>query len=147
MRDFQKLDGHSKTVAEALFRRFPQWEQNASEHNGVLAVILQSPAGDRQLELNTGDDELTIFMDPFPWHQHFDSSEIEEAFDTLGALFREEILVTVYWECRWLGWIVGRGRKWVSSTTMLPSEKPDVRPGLLTQVRSFCGTHDQDIQA
>ncbi len=147
MRDFHKLDGNAKTVATALFARFPQWEQHVSERNGVLAVILQSPTTDRQLELNTADDEVTIFFDPFPWHQHFDSSEIEEALDTLEALFKEETLIAVYWERSWLGWVLLRGRKWVRSTTMLPGEKPDLRRGLLMQIRSFCGTYDQDIQA
>jgi hypothetical protein len=147
MRDFQRLDDHAKAVAEALFKRFPHWEQYASEHNGVLAVILQSPTGDRRLELNTGDDELTVFMDPFPWHEHFYSSDVEEALDTLNALFREELLIVVEWEPRSPGLVLGDSRKWVSSTTTSPGEKREVRSGLLTQVRSFCGTYDQDIQA
>lgn len=147
MHDFQKLDSHAKTVAEALFKRFPQWEQYASEQTGVLAIILQSPVGDRQLELNTHDDELTIFMDPFPWHQHFYSSDIEEALHTMNALFTEELLIAVEWEPRSSGLVLGNSRKWVSSTTTLPGEKLEVRSGLLMQVRSFCGTYDQDIQA
>ena len=94
------LSPFSRRFATRLFAKHPDWRQFGSipsgEYwaDGVLQVDITSPLGDRQLSIDTNDDEVTVYFGGGGWHSHntpIDDSETE-AFE--GALAEVEAILS-----------------------------------------------------
>jgi hypothetical protein len=150
-----ELNQFSRQIAEALFKRFPDWRHYArvedNEHRdegGILYVevpVLPGSNLNRPLYVLTANDEVVVGFDSD--HNHFEDlvesggsdSSIQEVLDFIVDIL-EERLVAVSW---WAG-------SSIRGATMIPSSsKPEPSEHIHSfdrvRIRSWKGTYDRVI--
>ena len=135
----KKLTVFARVVAEAFLARFPQLASAIDEKGGDLEISLKCPETNYEVVLTSENEEVTIYFNPFPWHQHFDwppEKTEENCFDILDSLINERLLITFH----------TKDDTWVGSSSMVPGEVSEKHSGLQLSIRSFRGTYDKDIQ-
>ena len=149
-----ELNQFSRQIADALFKRFPDWrqyacvEKNEKEEGGILYVEIPAPPLsnlNRPLYILTANEEVVVGFDSD--HNHFEDliesggsdSSIREVLDFIVDIL-EERLVAVSW---WAG-------SSLRGATMIPSgSKPEPSEHIHSfdrvRIRSWKGTYDRDV--
>ena len=103
-----------------------------------MELTVEQPGTGRALRIRTDDDEITIGYDM--WHTHVgafmgisDSEAIELAVADIRSILAEQsVIVVVY-----------RDGKWTGSSLEDADSAIAVKPGSITHVYSWRGTHDR----
>ena len=153
MLDVSRLNDHSRSFAQQLFREFPDWLPHArfdpyeEFEKEALLVEVPRPAGDGRngLFITTSEWEIAVgFGENF--HTRFGVGDADDGEDFQSRAiafirdFVEErlVLVTAFEDDTWLGaWTVevdGNG---------VPDQECD--PGVVLRLRSWKGTWDRDL--
>ncbi|MEZ4386539.1 MAG: hypothetical protein R3D98_02980 [Candidatus Krumholzibacteriia bacterium] len=153
MLDVSRLNDHSRSFAQRLFREFPEWLRYArfdpyeEFEKEALLVEVPRPAGDGRhgLFITTSEWEVSVgFGENF--HTRFGVVAGQEEDDFQGRAiefiqaFVDEavVLVTAWEDGEWLGaWTVR-----VSGGTVPAQETED---GVILRIRSWKGTFDRDV--
>ncbi len=149
--DRNALNDFSRRYADFIFARHPEWVQyacNGDEHHGkpgILDITIPSPTGDPKSELYicTTDDEVTCTFDRD--HSHFsiwDESDTEDQIfnasdQWLNDFMNEKFKIVVHM----------KDGKWAQSTTAVPDEEPEAKPGCLAYTKSWRGTYDKKYES
>jgi hypothetical protein len=153
MLDVSRLNDHSRTFAQKLFREFPDWLCHARYdpyeefEPEALLVEVPRPAGDGRngLFITTSEWEIAVgFGENF--HTRFGVGDATDGADyqarAIGFIrdFVEErlVLVTAFEDDTWLGaWTVPVGDDGV------PAQERE--PGVTLRLRSWKGSWDRDL--
>ncbi len=146
-----QLDHFSRLVAEEVFQHFPGWQASARVHldsgeTGHLFIEVPAPEGaDLQptLYVITKAKVITVGVDHYNGHfSRFTSSEESpDCLTWLRGFLAQEIVIVSWWSGGDL-----RGATW-SQPAVLPAAPAACRPYDRVRVRSWRGSHDQDISA
>ena len=146
-----QLDHFSRLVADEIFQHFPAWQAHArvhldSGHTGHLFIEVPAPeSADLQpsLYVITKNKEITVGVDHYNGHfgRLTSSEERPDCLAWLRGLLAEEIVIVSWWSGDTL-----RGAAW-SQPDLLPAAPAACRPYDLVRVRSWRGSHDQDLRA
>jgi hypothetical protein len=150
-----ELNQFSRQVADALFKRFPDWrnyahvdENEDRDEGGILYVEIPVPPEsnlNRPLYILTANEEVVVGFDSD--HNHFEDliesggsdSSIQEVLDFIIDILEKRV-VTVSW---WAGSSL-RGATMIPSGSKLePSEH--IHSFNRVRIRSWKGTYDRDI--
>ena len=153
MLDVSRLNDHSRTFAQRLFREFPDWLRHArfdpyeEFEKEALLVEVPRPVGDGRngLFVTTSEWEVSVgFGENF--HTRFGVGDKEDghdfhhhAIDFIRSFVDEDLVLVTAWENdEWLGaWTVR-----VADGAVPEQEKED---SVNLRIRSWKGSFDRDI--
>jgi len=154
MIDLQKLNDHSRQFGNRLFRQWPQWVQYSRfdpyedfEKEALLVEVPRPVDGSSHgLFITTSEWEISVgFGETF--HTRFGISGeagsddfYEDAMTFLADFVGEKIVIATAQEgSEWLGaWKVDLRREKINDIA--------VEDGVIVKIRSWLGTHDQDLK-
>ena len=153
MLDVSRLNDHSRTFAQRLFREFPDWLRYARfdpyEEFEKEALLVEVPRpvtdGRHGLFITTSEWEVSVgFGENF--HTRFGVGAGDEADDFQGRAiefirsFVEEdlVLVTAWDDGEWLG-------AWTVSVSEGTVPEQETEEGVVLRIRSWKGTFDRDV--
>lgn len=139
------MDEFSENIAKKFQSQFPQWIEYCGEVNNEGTLIFEakipSPGGGAFLELETFNEEVTIYFDSY--HAHFDNFGESEAYDDALVFFQKivanEYAVVSYW----------RDSQWSGSQLVpiseLPTGNEEYPYANLIRICSWFGNYDNEI--
>jgi len=153
MLDVSRLNDHSRSFAQQLFREFPDWLRHArfdpyeEFEKEALLVEVPRPVGNGRngLFITTSEWEIAVgFGEAF--HTRFgvgDASDGQDFQQRAIAFIRDFVaedlaLVTAFEGDTWLG-------AWTVRITGGEVPELEREEGVTLRVRSWQGTHDQDL--
>jgi hypothetical protein len=138
------LNAFSQRAAERLFQAHPEWKDLARADTGALTIEIASPTVGRSLLIVADDDELTIYFQPFAWHEHFgpflgiDFEEFMDlAVEEIDLILHDQTVIAEH-SC---------SGTWLGSSSFLITDPEQFRPkkSELIRLRSWTGRHDREL--
>lgn len=142
------MDDFSEKIANRFRSQFPHWaeysEEVDHEGNSIFAVKIPCPnsKGDAVLELDTFNDEVTVYFDSY--HAHFDDFGKNDAYEGALVLVQKiisnEYVIMSYW----------RDSQWCGSELIaainLPTGNEEYPYANLVKIFSWFGNYDNEIR-
>jgi len=145
---FDDLSSFSRRFAQRLFEAYPQWRQYATIpdgegwNDGVLSVVVQSPAGDRELSIDTDGDEITVGFGEHGWHAHFwawdgldENTVFAQAMDEIARILNDDVAILTRF-------VDGAAR---SSETFSQGEEVEFKNSDRIEICSWLGTRNATL--
>ena len=150
-----ELNKFSRQIADALFKRFPDWRHYARvdknetrDEGGILYVEIPVPPEsnlNRPLYILTANEEVVVGFDSD--HNHFEDfgesgnndSAIQEVLDFIVDILEERVVAVSWWAGSSL-----RGATMIQSSSK-PEPSEHIHSFDRVRIRSWNGAFDQDI--